>query len=290
MPSSRFKKSHFLACFLLCLPILVGIVDLKTINIGGKLTWLALGIIFSMITMQSDPRFGILDTFVSDFQLGNVEAMVSDAQEFKKIEEKKVKEWKKKYETFPRIGYTYPTYYLLAYERGEQYDEALKWAVKRQDISSFQPGGFYAVGGICEPEYTFAAIPRIYFKLGDREQAFKAFVSVYHRELEAEVWNKTIPRVQRRKEWSSQIPENKAELLRKRWRQSLTLEDESDAPIDSQLFSCFDYDGFLAFMNEEYEKLGNPKEYEEAMRFFRVLETQESFDAYYESFLARYDE
>ncbi|MGI6402438.1 MAG: hypothetical protein ACOX0A_10125 [Thermoguttaceae bacterium] len=119
-------------------------------------------------------------------------------------------------------------------------------------------------------QYEFAAVARLHYKAGDKKQAFLDYVDLYNNRFKG-------GRIFRGDQDTPDIPDF---LDGKHF--VLTLH-EGDKPIGYQYYqetSCFDYLGFLAFMNAEYEKLGEPAEYEAAMTYYRALENEATFEAF----------
>jgi hypothetical protein len=126
-------------------------------------------------------------------------------------------------------------------------------------------------GSILPSQYEFAAVARLHYKAGDKKQAFLDYVDLYNNAVMA--GSKPLE-----EQDSSKI----AEIIDH--MQFLLTLHERDEPIRYQYYqetSCFDYLGFLAFMDAEYEKLGKPSEYEAAMAYYHGLENEAALKAYW---------
>lgn len=139
--------------------------------------------------------------------------------------------WAKRAEAYSRTTLRDIIYKDLgnAYELDGQYDVAILY---------YQLGSFESL----EKTLKTRAWPRIYFKQGKKEEAFKAYLDV-------------------------------------------TLDFKTDSPHRENLYRKFivepeytyklspfkDYDDYLSFMEEEYQKLGSPVEYQNIMERIRQL-------------------
>jgi hypothetical protein len=131
-------------------------------------------------------------------------------------------------------------YIGYAYELNGEYEKALEVHQKFQSIS-----------------WDNLDIPRIYYKLGRKEDAFKEYCHYAKYELLNfnDLKNKNA---------------DKNLMLKYMYNQLIM-----NHGVDFMRLAIFlDYDDFLNFMKEEYAKLGSPPEYEEAMQLFRAIKNE----------------
>jgi hypothetical protein len=193
------------------------------------------------------------------------------AKQRKTAAKRKTSESKTNTENMRVFGYTYPSRYMLVYDLSGDYDKALEWAKKREEIPRPAERQGVVCGSILPSQYEFAAVARLHYKAGDKKQAFLDYVDLYNNAVMA--GSKPLE-----EQDSSKI----AEIIDH--MQFLLTLHERDEPIRYQYYqetSCFDYLGFLAFMDAEYEKLGKPSEYEAAMAYYHGLENEAALKAYW---------
>ena len=133
---------------------------------------------------------------------------------------------------------SYMGFYLLAYEAGGDYDKALEYYVESPATCD---------SGRWSPKTDVLDKARVLYKKGAKKEAFLAYC-----------------------EAPPQIPQGEERRVYCEGEQSRIL-----FKLNPRLenLSCFDtYAEFLAFLDEEYEKLGRPEEYADAVEKYHSLE------------------
>lgn len=170
----------------------------------------------------------------------------------------------KKIDVFKNYRFSYPSRYVMIYDLLGKYDEALTWTIKRQDILEVDDSYIYPTHSGYMAEYLFAAKARIHFKNGEKRKAFLDYISIYERRLSKEQFSyETSPLV-----YGEGI------------KYLLTMDHDCGSSQCRKYYrdtSCFNYSEFFDFMKKEFEEMGSPEEYREAMDFFQELNDM-SFD------------
>ena len=124
-----------------------------------------------------------------------------------------------------------------AYELDGQYEMAINW------YKIAGKGGFPA--------------PRLYYKMGRLQESFEAYCRY------AEAYAERHAEDLASKAW------NVRNLALGRLRMAIIMES-----VEMRLTAFVDYADFVAFMEAEYEKAGEPEKYKEAMELYRSVETE----------------
>ena len=159
--------------------------------------------------------------------------------------EKKIEDSQLKHSLFYKPKYHYKRLYAYAYELNEEYDKALKlYGVEPDLILKNEPINFV------DKDFEHP-ISRLLYKKGRKREAFLSFCT-------------------------NPPPEHLCDEREfTRFQSDITLQSNYRKRYNSSL-SCFKtYKSFLNFLDEEYEKLGRPEEYADAVEKYHAIATDE---------------
>lgn len=202
-------------------------------------------------------------SFRESVDAGDYAAALKTAEEFEPWEKKAALYQAKrdniaKENAYHTYGLSYPSRYILAYDLSGKYDDALTWIAKRQEIPDVAESSIFPTPPEYLNEYLFAAEGRIHFKNGEKRKAFLDYMSLYERRLRQEKFS----------------PETSPKVYGEGLKYLLTMNHDCGDSQCHKYFrdaSCFNYSEFLDFMMKEYDEMGRPEEYGEAMAFFQEL-------------------
>ena len=151
-----------------------------------------------------------------------------------------------------------PDEYLLWISRGYELDGQLELALLWYKVHS-KTANPVALNDYADIPFSFFG--RILFKQGKRKEAFEVYCDQAARSLEQSENLAYTGHPVGSVEWFKR--NNALQNL----RHMITLETSGNM----RLSAFWEYNDFLTFMEEEYEKLGHPEKYAEAMELFRAV-------------------